>query len=252
MDAGIERQGNQSGVMKFVDHFETYGSHVVEELLRKCVPFESVLDIGAGTGRDLALARSIQPMSELHAIEFYEPNIRQLASLGISVTNADLERKPLPFVDESLDVIIANQILEHTKEIFWIFHEMTRTLRVGGSLLIGVPNLVSFHNRLLAAAGRHATQHKLASAHVRPFSKSDLAHFLATCFPSGYEIESFRGSQFYPLPKNLSRHAARRFPNAAFSVFFRIVKTRSYVAQFLEYPASAKLETNFFVGVPTS
>jgi SAM-dependent methyltransferase len=220
----------------------------MKDLLSQCSNVTSVLDIGAGSGRDLRIARGVFPQAAQHAIEFYEPNIVSLRSAGVSVTSSDLERDALPFSNESLDVIIANQVLEHTKEVFWIFHELSRTLKVGGSLIVGVPNLVSFHNRILAAAGRHATQHKMVSAHVRPFSKRDFQLFLDTCFPEGYSLEAFRGSQFYPLPALLSRRAAKAFPNAAFSIFFRVVKQRSYASEFLEHPAKASLETNFFTG----
>ncbi len=142
----------------------------------------------------------------------------------------------------------SSSLLEHMKEVFWIFHEMTRTLRVGGSLLIGVPNLVSFHNRVLSVAGRHATQHKLVSAHVRPFSKRDLELFLETCFEGGYRIDAFRGAQFYPFPRSVSRLVASKFLNAAFSIFLRIVKERTYTNEFLAHPGRAQLETNFYVG----
>lgn len=42
---------------------------------------------------------------------------------------ANIERDSLPLADGQADLIIANQILEHTKEIFWIFHEVSRSLK---------------------------------------------------------------------------------------------------------------------------
>ena len=39
---------------------------------------------------------------------------------------ANIERDDLPLADGQADLIIANQVLEHTKEIFWIFHEVSR------------------------------------------------------------------------------------------------------------------------------
>ena len=65
----------------------------------------------------------------------------------------DIERNSLPFANEPLQVILSNQTLEHVKEIFWIFHEVSRVLKTNGYLIIAVPNLASLHNRLLLLLG---------------------------------------------------------------------------------------------------
>ena len=52
--------------------------------------------------------------------------MEELKSLGVSVFALNIERDALPFEDGSVDIVIANQILEHTKEFFWIFHQVSR------------------------------------------------------------------------------------------------------------------------------
>ena len=116
-----------------------------------------VLDIGAGRGSDLAIVKKNAPNSELIAIESYLPNVRRLKEMGYLVHTLNLEKDPFPFPDESIDYLIANQILEHCKEIFWILHEATRVLKVGGSIYVGVPNLASLHSRLLLLFGFQPT-----------------------------------------------------------------------------------------------
>ncbi len=238
--------GGQHPLAAFTDQAETYGAHVVRRFLVMASPFGSILDIGAGSGRDLALARSVQPMASRHAVEIYPPDsLREACDDIIAV---DIERERLPFSDESLDVVMANQVLEHTKEIFWVFHEMTRVLRIGGYALIGVPNVASMHNRGLLLFGRHPTQHKLYSAHVRVFSKHDTERFLDVCWEGGYERTAFAGSQFYPFPRTVSRLMCRRFPASAFSIFWLLKKVIPYRGQFLTQPTKAALETPFYVG----
>jgi SAM-dependent methyltransferase len=161
---------------------------------------------------------------------------------------ANIERDLLPFGDGEVDLITANQVLEHTKEIFWIFHEVSRSLKVGGHFLFGVPNICSLHNRLLLLIGRQPTQHKVCSAHVRPFSRDDTLAFLNACFPGGYQLTAFRGAQFYPFPARLSRVLAGAFPTFAFTIFFMIRKVADYHDEFVTYPSRARLETNFWTG----
>ena len=145
--------------------------------------------------------------------------------------------------------IMANQVLEHTaKEVFWIFHEVFRSLNVGGHFLFGVSNVCSLHNRILMFAGRQPTQHKLRSAHVRPFSKADTLAFLNACIGNGYELAEFRGAQFYPFPARLSRLLAGTFPTYAFTIFSWCRKQRSTMTALQPTRRGRKLETNFWTG----
>ena len=112
----------------------------------------------------------------------------------------DLERDALPFAAATIDVVIANQILEHTKEVFWIWHEIARVLRLHGQLIVGVPNLASAHNRLLLLLGRQPSVIKTASAHVRGFTRADLLQFLDQACPGVFALRDHAGANFYPLP----------------------------------------------------
>jgi len=241
-------EGGKHPLARYVDHNETYGPHIVEQFLSKLEDLGTVVDLGAGLGRDLAIVKQIHPQVRTSALEAGSQFAAELAGKADEVHVLDIERTIFPFPDESIDLFIANQVLEHTKEIFWIFHEVTRCLRIGGSFLFGVPNIASLHNRLLLLFGAHPTQHKLCSAHVRPFSKADTLKFLEVCFPHGYQLENFGGSQFYPFPAAIARVLARLFPTAAFSIFFLFRKSRRYKNEFATYPSRARLATNFWSG----
>jgi SAM-dependent methyltransferase len=240
--------GGQHPLAALVDHRETYGPHVIERFVRSISGISSVVDIGAGPGRDLEIVKRIHSNAKTIAIEGGRRYANDLQGKVDQVIVLNVEREPLPFSNESIDLILANQVLEHTKEIFWIFHEVSRSLRIGGHFLFGVPNVASFHNRLLLLFGVQPTQHKLCSAHVRPFSKNDTRKFVDACFPGGYSLSAFGGAQFYPFPPRLARLLANVFPTAAFSIFFLFRKERQYRDEFALYPVRALLETNFWTG----
>jgi SAM-dependent methyltransferase len=209
------------------------------------MPFASVLDIGAGKGHDLLAARAIKPDAALYAIECHGPNVAHLRSAEVCTYSINIEREEIPLSAESVEVVISNQTFEHLKEVFWALHEASRVLKVGGHLLIGVPNLASLHNRLLLAVGRQPTSIQNKSAHVRGYTRGDFVNLLG-CFPNGYQLHAWRGSNFYPLPGVLARPAARLFPSMAWAVFMLFRKTRLYNREFLDYPAGC--ETNFYLG----
>jgi SAM-dependent methyltransferase len=240
--------GGQHLLGGLIDHLETYGPHVVEEFVRGLPNLQTVVDLGAGGGRDLGIVRKIHPRATLVAVEAGREYAANLDGKADVIQIANIERDIFPFEDNSVDLFIANQVLEHTKEIFWIFHEISRCLKVGGHFLFGVPNICSLHNRLLLLLGKQPTQHKVCSAHVRPFSKGDTLAFLNACFPGGYSLAAFRGSQFYPFPATMARPFANMLPTLAFSIFFMIRKEKEYKNEFALYPGRAGLETNFWTG----
>jgi SAM-dependent methyltransferase len=207
-----------------------------------------ILDLGAGGGKDLQIAKNIYPDADLHAIEVYPPYIEDLKSKGFIVHPINIEKDIFPFPDKSVDIIIANQIIEHLKEIFWVFHQASRVLKIGGSLIIGVPNIAALHNRLLLLFGKQPSQLKNWSAHVRGWTKNDLLNFLENCNTDGYSLKDFGGSNFYPFPPIISIPLAKIFPNLAWGSFFHFIKKKEYSNEFLEYPVKCQLETNFYLG----
>jgi len=240
--------GGQHWLASFVDHRESYGPQTMQAFMSMINPFQTVVDIGAGGGRDLCIAKTVCPDAKTIAIEASTEYARNLSGIVNEVKIIDIERDKLPFLDESIDLFMANQVLEHTKEVFWIIHEISRSLKIGGHFIMSVPNIASFHNRILLLFGKHPTQAKLCSAHTRTFSKKDTLNFFKVCFPGGYELSAFAGSQFYPLPKIASRVMAKILPNMSYSIFFMLKKLSPYKDEFIQFPIKARLETNFYLG----
>lgn len=238
----------QNTTWSYIDRSLNYGRHLIRDFLTHAGPYRTVLDIGAGHGDDLLLAREIAPKADINAIEVYPTYAADLAQKGIRVHSLNIENESIPFPDGSVDVIIANQVLEHVKELFWIFHEISRTLPVGGKMILGVPNLAALHNRILLAVGKQPSPLKNYSAHIRGYTKYDLLKFFDICFPGGYRLKQFGGSNFYPFPPVLAKPLARLFPNLAWGIFFLFEKQREYRGEFLEFPIREGLETNFYVG----
>ncbi|WP_052050784.1 class I SAM-dependent methyltransferase [Leptolyngbya sp. KIOST-1] len=230
-----------------VDHGETYGRHVLQSVVRS-LSVSACVDIGCGHGDDLRTVLAQHPAAQCFGVDYGDWNTPSLEAAGISPVSVNIEAEPLPLASESVDLVIANQVLEHTKEIYWINHEIFRVLKVGGCLYLGVPNVLSLHNRLLGLVGVHPTCNKMISAHVRPFSKADTLLFYRAAAPELTQLTGFYGSQFYPFPKRLARPLANLFPTCAFSIFFLLKKVRPYGDEFVNYLSQVHLETNFFRG----
>lgn len=132
-----------------IDRVLNFGRKNIEKFLSQRKSYtQKILNIGAGGGTDLDIAKRIFPEAKLYAYEGYPPYQELLKRKNIELPAIDIEHNRFPYDDNTFYVIICNQILEHVKEIWWIMHEITRVLKPNGSFIIGVPNLASLHNIL--------------------------------------------------------------------------------------------------------
>lgn len=235
--------GAQSSLLKWVCGSEQYGEYAIGRMLRHKGPFKKALDLGAGTGRDLEIIRKYSPEAELFGIEFDAQQCAILENHGVKTCQVDLESSRLPFEDETFDIVIINQVLEHIKDIFFVLHETARVLKKGGYVLIGVPNVASLHNRALLLFGRHPTQAKSYSAHIRTFSKQDTQRMIDLAGNGVFQFVDFAGAQFYPFPKKIARVFSAVLPSFAFSIFFLFQKQSEYTDRFYRYGQSLTAST---------
>lgn len=82
-----------------------------------------------------------------------------------------------PFRDDSVDLVVAGEILEHVPFPADFLGEIARVLRPGGRVVGSVPNAFRLKNRLLFLVGR---SFESDPTHLRQFSPSMLASALGS------------------------------------------------------------------------
>ena len=115
-------------------------------------PDLSVLDLSCGRGeilaalsRDGCRARGTHYRGDDYKLTEQKGPI-QTAGLAID-PDVDLT-KPLPYPDESCDVVILSEVLEHLPEHRTVLFESGRVLKAGGRLVLSTPNVARLHSRL--------------------------------------------------------------------------------------------------------
>jgi SAM-dependent methyltransferase len=230
-----------------------YGRDIVGSWARRAPgsAVVEVLDLGCGAGTDLRnIAECALPrQTHLHGVDVLARVLDLAKESGVSdVRGLDIEHQRLPFADATFDYVVANQVLEHTKEIFWIVAEVVRVLKPDGLFCVGVPNLASFHNRVLIMLGQEPTTARIAGPHVRTFTRPGLTQFLEL---GGYLcVIDLAGSNFYPFPPRIARHVARAWPTGAVSLFLLSRRTRKK-GTFLE-ALGPELDATPFVTTPAA
>jgi SAM-dependent methyltransferase len=228
--------------------FLNYGREVIADWTLRMDALRA-LDIGVGTGEDLLSIAGNRPKSlrpvELFGVDSYEPNLRSLCEKNIKGVQCNIETEALPFPEQTFDLILANQVLEHTKELFWIVSEVSRVIKPGGYFIVGVPNLASLHNRIALLFGIQPTSIDVLGPHVRGFTAGGLIDFLET---DGYfKVEELKGSNFYPLPVPFGKLMALIFPTFAVSIFLKVRRTEK-TGFFIDVLRSRFFETPYFTG----
>lgn len=120
--------------------------------LLESVRFEDVLDIGCGEG-DVALELARRFGARAVGVDISQVMVDVCRSRGLTTERADIGCEPLPFADESFDLVYLAEVLEHLVSPDAAIRELWRVLRPGGHLLVSTPNLACLPNRLLLTLG---------------------------------------------------------------------------------------------------
>jgi len=100
-----------------VDKQLNYGRSIILNYSKQ-LEYQSILDIDAGQGIDLNIFTNQHQLIKTFAVDNWSSNIEILEPKGHVVSGLNKEKEKLPFDGNSMDAIIFNQMLEHTKNIF--------------------------------------------------------------------------------------------------------------------------------------
>lgn len=167
-----------------------------------------ILELGCGIG---ALASAVQTLTgaEVHGVDASPSGVKAAKSAGIKALVTDLNT-PLPFKDNTFDLVYSDQLVEHIFRTDFLFSEAYRILKPGGRLVTITPNLTFWFNRFLFFFGIYpmfleVSERKKtyggglfarmmndteAMGHIRVFTPSALAGMLKD---AGFSVENVRG-----------------------------------------------------------
>jgi len=174
----------------------------VLRLLDRVRPVSNLLDVGCSKGaKTVIYAQSLGiPLNFASGIEA-QSRYSVDAAKKFKVCSLDIEKESFPFPDESFDLVICNQVLEHLKNIYRPLKEMDRVVKTGGWLIIGVPNLAGLYNRILLLFGRQPLSSAIDGPHVRSFAHRSFLEFLRR--NPNFELAAVESANLYPLPYQL-------------------------------------------------
>jgi SAM-dependent methyltransferase len=131
-------------------------------------------------------------------------------AVGIDVSAAtaadvvhDLDVFPYPLEDESFDVVLMQDVIEHIRDVYGLMTELHRVLRPGGRVLLRTPHFSS-----LLAYGDPTHVHQLSLLAVDGLAQPGFQHYGAARF----RVRSNRVDLWTPFRLLGLERLANRFP----------------------------------------
>ncbi len=149
---------------------------------------DRVLDVGAGFGRHVF--ECARRGADVYALDYAEDEVVETrATLGAMVDSGEIDidrfkavlrgdATRLPFADDSFDVVITSEVLEHIQNDVGAIAEMVRVLKPGGAFAATVPAWLPEKVNWMLSDEYHAP--KSPGGHVRIYSATELKAKLAS------------------------------------------------------------------------
>jgi len=112
------------------------------EILRQELPTRSglnILDIGCGTGETMSFVKSFLSKSKLTGVDNSQVAINFARKRGHKVLKVNALK--LPFEDNTFDVILILDVIEHIKDDYAFLSEAKRVLKKSGKIIVTAPAL---------------------------------------------------------------------------------------------------------------
>lgn len=143
---------------------------------------------------------------------------------GISAEVLDIDQNSLPYEDNSFDLVISSEVIEHVLVPDRILTEAYRVLKDGGKFILTTPNLASLARRGLLLLNRNpfiecSPYEKDAVGHLRYFVKSSL---LSLVERHGFKLVKHASDviNFDRHGRVKSHQLAKIFPSLGRSIIF--------------------------------
>lgn len=223
-----------AGRSLITDRWARFGTFLDAWCVDTGMPPKSILDAGCGDGINLVGLSAIVARrgwtTALHGTDRNALRLARAATSGASLTRASL--LALPYPDAAFDVVLCNHVLEHIPASGSALAELRRVLRLGGLLIVGVPN----EGCALARLRNHVLQRSILATtdHVHFFTARTLSRAIADAGfqPPSVAVEEFfwphmaigRLVQATSAGRALSRALGRAMPGQAAGLIARALR----------------------------
>jgi len=202
---------------------------------------KKIICLGCHKG-DIALSAAWRiGTNDIYGIDIQPKFLKEASAKGINVIAADLNKK-FPIKDNSFDVVVSDQVIEHLTNVDNFVKEMFRILKPEGYAVISTENLSSWNNLFALLFGygppslTYSAEKRIEGGplsphhgenstleyprHVYIFTYQALKEIFSV---HGFSVERLIGGGYYPCPEFLMKIMSKIDPRHS---QFLIIKVR--------------------------
>ncbi len=199
-------------IIRTQDEWKSYNDNMFRIFHKNIRPtdIDNLLDVGCANGnktKHIANFFNIN-MKNTHGVDYNDLYVKECRQ-SFNVIKIDLETETLPYRENSFDLVICNQVLEHLKNYQKLIVDLIKVTRTKGYIVIGVPNLAHLINRIYLLFGIQPLCIHVNGPHVRGFTHKAFVDLLNSF--KQIELVDTAGSTMYPLPYNLAKYLSNHF-----------------------------------------
>jgi methionine biosynthesis protein MetW len=120
----------------------------------KLASISKLLDVGCGTGDLTIFVANKLGIKQIYGVDADKNALSKAKEKGIVTFKLDISNEKFPFPDETFDLVLLLDVIEHVENPDNAIKEIHRVLRRRGSLLLTTPNMAAWYNRLLLLFGK--------------------------------------------------------------------------------------------------
>ncbi len=216
----IESTGSEGKrIEDLLEGFDDRYQKLAEEIRANSKPEDMILDVGCGEGKIWQLF----PGLDITGLDISEENLKK-AGKYLKPVKGPAEK--LPFKDQSFDLVIASEILEHLIAPEKVLQEIDRVLKPEGLAIVTYPNTggLQFRMSLLFCGRNPSLNYPENILHIRFFSLLDFKQMIKK---TKLKIQKIRGTSFLafhkenfgyyiPIPRRIRVIGGDLFPGLSF------------------------------------
>ena len=134
---------------------------------------KNCLDIGPGSGRWINFLKK-QKSKNIYAVDISDKVIDINKTNCDKIFKLDFEKKKIPLQNNSIDLIICLEVLEHLRQPDHFLKEIMRLLKKDSIAVFSIPNILSFSSRVRVVLGLLPTAIVSDPTHIKFYRKKDI------------------------------------------------------------------------------
>lgn len=150
---------------------------------------DRVIDIGCGEGNTLEWIKERIDVNWIGGVELHEDAAKIACGKLDWLCRENIENVELPFPENSIDLILCLDVLEHLIDPWSTIKKLSRLVSPGGSLIASIPN-IRHHSVMIPLLSKGEWNYKdkdvLDRTHLRFFTKKSAIELIQT---GGLEVE---------------------------------------------------------------